>query len=379
MKKTFFLHFFYTPVSLIFWIFNIKFPNIIIDRIGHLICESDCYIKFHLIKKVKLPTTILLINKPSANNTYLEYLKKYFIIIKNPILVKLLLPFLNEPLCVFNTRKFVAESNITAKYYQIQSEWGSNPPLFSLTNNDLIKGYSILSKMGLSKNSKFVCIHSRSHTYSPKDNFLHSYRNTPISDYNLAAEYLIKNNIQCIRMGDAAAESIEPIPGYIDYAKSAFRSDFMDIFLSANCLFFLGSNSGAFHMASVFGKSVAIANNAPITVAPTTYLDTYLFMLYKQYGNILSLNEIFNSSFANFRLSGDFEMNEILLVRNTPEEILQLAKEQLYKVNHKFSITQQDLYFQNKFRSFFKNGDYSYKCDAHVSYKFLENHKYLFE
>ena len=60
-----------------------------------------------------------------------------------------------------------------------------------------------------------------------------------------AAEKLADCGYQLLRMGSAVGKKIDTThPGIIDYAISGKRTDFLDIYLSANCRFFISSGSG---------------------------------------------------------------------------------------------------------------------------------------
>lgn len=86
------------------------------------------------------------------------------------------------------------------------------------------------------------------------------------------------------------------VDGLFDYALSPYKSELMDIYFSARCLFFLGSCSGAFSIASAFGVPVATANNAPLVMClPWGKKDIGIPKLYRnaETKQLLPFKEIF--------------------------------------------------------------------------------------
>ena len=50
----------------------------------------------------------------------------------------------------------------------------------------------------------------------------------------------------------------------IDYANSQYRSDFMDIYLTSKCEFFISSGGGLDGVAVIFDKPILYINYVPI-------------------------------------------------------------------------------------------------------------------
>jgi hypothetical protein len=102
----------------------------------------------------------------------------------------------------------------------------------------------------------FVGLHVREGT-----DRMHDVRNSDISTYRLAVEEIAKRGGWVLRMGD---RSMRPWPNTIDYAHSAERKDWMDVFLWAEGRFFIGTGSRPQLIPQTFGKPVAIANWGPL-------------------------------------------------------------------------------------------------------------------
>jgi putative glycosyltransferase (TIGR04372 family) len=243
------------------------------------------------------------------------------------------------------------------------------------------RGQIALNELGVSSGEWYVCIQSRSGGNSKNEELVHSYRNSSINDYMLAIQYIIALGGICIVIGDSAMNSTPKIKNLIDYAHHPIRCDWLDLYIAANCRFFLGNTSGAFLMSSVFGVPVACANMAPLgAVFPNGKKDICIPKLYKDtsLGRLLSFNEILNSPISNFRDSSQFHAAEIELVNNSPEEIRDLAIEQLERTTVSDLVySKEDEALQIRFRDLYEPGHYSYGSASRVGRAFLRQYQYL--
>jgi len=81
---------------------------------------------------------------------------------------------------------------------------------------------------------------------------------------------------------------------------------------------------------------------------------------------------------ANFRTAGEFERQGVELVDNSPDEIRDLIAEQLQKVMDPcFSYSDEDEVLQQRFRSLFRPGHYTYGSASRVGSAFLKKYRDL--
>ena len=368
-----------TPLAGIFWILKIKFPDIWIQRIGHLMLEADCFVKEQLLNEGPTLRAVMLVPAgKSANHAAVRYWSKYFIVFENPILVSFLKPFQHHPWTKFNTRKYVS-SGQTADIYRIYNNWGIRPPLLKLEQCDVERGDEVLKLMGVPEGAWYVCLHAREGGYSVYDEHFHKHRNISITNFDKAIAYIVSQGGWCIRMGDTSMSPAPNILGLIDYALSAYKQDWMDLFLAARCKFFLGSNSGAQSMAMAFGTASALAGMAPLSVMAVGRNDICIPMLYKsdEVGRTLTFNEILQSKAASYKLAEEYEKARISLEHNTPEDILDLTIEIFQRVEGTYIVEIDDELRQGKFKSMLKPGHYSYGTASRIGNAFLKKHKYL--
>ena len=121
-------------------------------------------------------------------------------------------------------------------------------PEITLNSSENLVGETYLESIGLKKGDKFICLLVRDSTYKEslsrsKDWSYHSYRNSNVNIFSEAASWLGDNGYWVIRMGKAVQDEFRvQHPRIVDYAPSIHRSDFLDIWLMANCYFSI-SNS----------------------------------------------------------------------------------------------------------------------------------------
>jgi len=369
----------YFPLAIIFRIFSIKIPYFHTERIGHLVVDPESFLKAYFLKNQKFPRCILLapINK-TANQKLLDYWKKYFFVIKNKFFCRFLSPLCFHPL-LKSDEKFAASIDDTSSIYSINAKWADKEPLLSISKEDLKFGKNALLDLGLNNEDWFVCVHSRDRGYSPSDEHLHSFRNTNIEDYLEAIEYIISKGGKCIRMGDSTMRPAPKLNGLIDYALSPFKSEQMDIFLCSQCLFFLGGNSGIFELSSLFGRPVAIANMAPMSIVARGSEDISIPMNYadEHSGELIDYKSIMESSKSNYRTSNDFIDAGISLIPNTPYEIKELAEEQFLKINNAYKSNDEDIILQHRYKAMFRPGHYGYGFSSKIGEKFLKRYSRL--
>jgi len=364
-------------------VFNFRVPSFChVERIGHLLAEPDCYLKEERLGLIPKHRVIMLASEQQvANQAALGYWRQYFIVITSPMIVRLLRPFSWHPLTRFDVSKYAVAINTTALFPKIQALWDDRPPLLRTNPEDTYRGQKALEEIGVPSGTWFVCIHSREGGYSPSDEHLHSFRNSCFEDYLMAIKYIISLGGMCIMMGGPTMRPAPKMEGLIDYAHHPMRCDWLDLYISANCRFFLGNTSGAFYMSSVFGVPVACANMAPLSaVFPCGKKDIGIPKLYKEAssGRLLTFKEILDSPASNFRYSSEFNAAGLELVNNPPEEIRDLAIEQFERsASPNFAYDDEDETLQFRFRELFKPGHYMYGSASRVGRAFLKRYQHL--
>jgi putative glycosyltransferase (TIGR04372 family) len=372
----------YFPIALLLYLVNVRVvPIICPDRIGHLCIEPDCFIKERLLGLQPAFKPLFLIpKKVVANKTMLGLWQRKIPILTSAVLCRLLAPLRTYSWAIYPVDKYAVAIDSTASGQEILGKWGARPPLLALDEGFKRRGFEILEKMGVPKDAWFVCVHSRDGHYSPADEHLHSYRNSSIGNYLPAMREIVERGGWCIRVGEPTPSALPETRGVIDYANSAYKSDWMDVFLGASCHFFLGNSSGLSLLSTVFGKQCALANIAPVSGAlPLGWNDLGIPKLLRsrESHNLLSYRQILETPVANFRFTWQYEQAGIVVEENSPEDIRDLALEMLDRLSDAEPYEPEDEELQRRFLSLMRPGHYSYGAQSRIGRDFLRKHAAL--
>ena len=260
------------------------------------------------------------------------------------------------------------------------------------TNEEKRYGKNILSKFGLKSEDKFVCLVVRDKAFqkikiSPRyrDWSYHNFRNQNIDNYMLAAHELTKRGYYVFRMGSVVEKPFSSDnKKIIDYANSNLRSDFMDIYIGANCSFCISSGTGFDYLPYCFRKPIAYSSFAPLGELHT-YSEKHLHLvkhhILKKSKKKLSLSEIFSHGVAFAMDSKIFEENGVELKDNTPEEIKDLAIEMAEYVEFNKKLDTEDKELQETFKNLYLNNiqRFSTKSDGNNLLLFSNGNKVPFK
>ena len=365
-------------IKLIRPFFLIRWSQIVNTRIGHHAANLDMY----FLEKNEQ------ICKPKMK--YLDIFYKPGLISANKQLEKMwdkkifTLPwFIIYPLEMLRKKGFFKEDH--AFETTARDEYGllniSNP-ILKFNSSELERGEKFLKSYGLSPESKFVCLHSRDNAYldDKKYNY-HKFRNANIETFKLACNFLASKNIFVFRMGKTTSKKISfENKKIIDYANCDKRSDFLDIFLGARCTFWLATGSGIDSLAQIFRRPIAYVNQTPIGQI-TTYKKDAL-VIFKKYFDRKNKKEIsildLKKKKLAFATSGDdFEKNGINILENTEEEILELTKEMVERININFweSFPETKRLQENFWTIFPYDKKLHGNKTSHIGKNFLEKNK----
>lgn len=353
------------------------FLKVNIGRIGHLVFDTEAYIKERKLCDSIYRRPILLAPRGKVANTeFLKYLNKHVILIQNKILCTILYPGQLHSVCSINSSSW-AEQRSTFKSLKIDSDWESRGfgPLSNILPEHLEFGERILRNLGLPSDAWYVCIHNRESGYSGNSHdFDQGFRNGTISSYLLAAREVVRRGGWCIRMGDPSMVPLRPEYGIIDYAHSSFRSEAMDIFLCATSKVFLGNSSGLSMLAAFFGTTVGAANQIPLSNCLMQGSNNISIpKLVTLNGDIVPFKELLNSPVGSYRSETEFLENNFFYIDNNSEELLDLLEE-LLDGNAVNNLNGYDD-LQIRFRNLLKPHHWCYHATGKIGTKFLIKYK----
>jgi len=355
--------------------------------IGH-VAHLDSYFKNLKLNKNSVTKFIPPVSNQNNVNQYLLKLwdKNYFgenrDVIKNLNLSNFEQLLLQDD---FWTNTYTSQNDVrmfNISSAAIQKKWKSEnrKPILSLPDEDKEIGWKILNdQYQINRNQWFVCLHVREsgfhkswHEKNPGT------RNANINSYTLAVQEILNEGGVVIRLGDSTMQPILTMPGYFDYAHSSFKSDFMDIFLCAECKFFIGTNSGLSLVPPVFGKICALTNWSPIAI-PQWYPDDFFIpkLIKDSQENYLNFKTLFSSEAGWAQFDAFFKENNLTVVDNTDDEILGLVQEVLDIVEKTYIQTEEDVSLNAKFSTLRANYlDYE---GSIIGSKFLKKYRNLLD
>lgn len=350
------------------------------SRIGHLVAEIDYFMKNVALGKQKAVKAVLLLDKEkSVNVCLLDYFAPHISVVRRDSCRKLRKRFAKFEYLQVDLREAVMDES-GEKYHATLTEWNERPPLLALTDRHKKHGQACLKQLGVPEGSWFVAVHSREAGYdAPEHQYTHDYRNSDIESYRLAVEEVIDRGGWCIRVGDPTMKPLKPFPGFIDYANSRFKNDWMDVFLCASCKMFLGNSSGIALVSTLFGVPSAQANLIPYVASlpPDPANISIPKLLRNQSGELIKFPEIFGSPIAQFFDSKTYEQNGLTVIDNTPEEIRDMTVELLDRIDNGKSYSMHDERLQAIYKSYIRKGHYCYGVRSRIGRKFLSKHAEL--
>lgn len=266
------------------------------------------------------------------------------------------------------------------RYVDVVKKWGDRPPILRIPSDDVSRGFKVLESMGVPLGSWFVCIHARERSTKPNKT-QHNYRDVDIATYTAACKEIVRRGGWVLRMGDSSMKPYKPFDGVIDYIHTEYHSDFMDIFLSSHCRFFLGCNSGLAAVPTLFKIPLATTNGVP--VSPITYYNRDIGIMKTAWSDVDQRLVTFPEL-----LAGGYKINQTQnwlsergwrLIDNTEEEILDLTLEMLAQVESSDEIVDpEDEARQKSFKSLLlPNFHLAYGTDARMGRAFLRKYAHL--
>jgi putative glycosyltransferase (TIGR04372 family) len=309
-----------------------------VRNIGHM-AYLDFFVKMNRLGW-RSDERLVLLAPPSAtaNAWYLKYWQTYYEIVSDAHLASVYGHFAN----VLGDRvssRLELPSGVETYFCEgmgtIQEAWENDTrgPLLDLTVADRDFGREQLRRMGLPDNAWFVCLHVRSAGYHREwQNPHQAHRNADIRSYLPAIEEIVGRGGWVIRMGDRTMPSLPRMPQTIDYARSDFKSQRLDIILCGSCRFFAGVASGLSHIPTTFGIPCVMTNWVSNAFPVYSRNDRFLPKLARsnRNGRLLTFPEWLAPEVRRWCYAGSsLRENGIRVVDNSAEELREIVAEML--------------------------------------------------
>lgn len=295
------------------------------DNIGH-IGLLDTLAKLRALGLLSPERRVVALQHP-ANDCYLDAWKQHFNVLAmsraeiqefNRVTIAL-----QEIIGVFRTA-----SGPVGLYEAVNlanRSWADRPPLLSLSEEDRDWGRGQLELLGVDRNQWFVSLHVRAGERRRE-------RSAPDADvhtYIPAMEKIVAAGGAVVRMGNPLMPPLPPMRGVVDVSHSSLRSARLDLFLFAECKFFIGTASGPLNVPPTYGIPV-LFTNCPTLGMTQWFRDSLMIpkmVVRKGSTEPLSLASTMATR-AAWTVNPDASPDDYLL-DNSPEDIASATEEML--------------------------------------------------
>jgi putative glycosyltransferase (TIGR04372 family) len=266
---------------------------------------------------------------------------------------------------------------------------------FTFTQKEILKGYSILKKLGINEQDNFVCIHNKDNFYwsscRNQNKVWDAYRDSKFEDLSSLIRHLNKKGLKVIRAGHYKDDSKDCIS---TMSLPANEKEFIDLFIQNFCYLSICGDSGIALIPWLFKKPILYHNFIPMGESPIAEIGVILpkKIINKDTRKILGVSELLNiktpliwyergkikfskRNATEFQDAYLYDINNLEIVDNTSEEIL-IAYDELEKYFFKSKkMSQKDFFLQKKFKSLFPLHHPMRHTSCIISPSFLKNNR----
>jgi len=324
-------------------------------QIGHN-ANMEPYIKREIMLGRSPHDTILYVapGHRIANPCLLDHFSKFVTLVRD----EAVLPFPRQQMELFHEDYFLLEYPYGQEVHwwhagaAIIQRWEEEerPPLLSLSAAEEQRGGAALKCLGVPDGAWFVCLHVRESGFKSSHHSVQDSLNADIGTYRRAIKAIVERGGWVIRMGDPSMTRLSKVSGVIDYAHSAFKVDWLDVYLSAKCRFFVGVSSGLAYVPPLFGVPCVLTNWLPTGTRPWHESGIYIPKLYRLGGKRLArFDEIFSPPLGWALKYAHAEQDKIEIIDNKPEEIEAVVLEMIDRLDGRFEATANDEALQTRY------------------------------
>ena len=318
-------------------------------QIGHT-ANMEPYVKREIMLG-RLPQETILFVAPNgriANASLLDHFSKFLTLVRD----ETALPLPREQMELLHEDYYLLDYPDGQEVHwwhagaAIIQRWEDEgrPPLLSLSVEEGRRGAAALKQLGLPDGAWFVSLHVREGGFKRSHHSVQDSLNADIGTYDRAIKAIVARGGWVIRMGDPSMAPLPKTPGVVDYAHSALKADWLDIYLSAKCRFFVGVSSGLAYVPPLFGVPCVLTNWFPTATRPWHKGNIYIPKLYRLGSGqrLARFDEIFSSPLGWALRYAYAERDETEIVDNNPDEIEAVVQEMMDRLDGSFKMTIQD-------------------------------------
>lgn len=287
-----------------------------------------------------------------ARNLYLR------VMVRNPKESDFLLYKWSKPFIFRHAVDLLNPQSSRHRYLYRGIRLGNQPLTFSTKEKERAKPW--LERHGIGKNGRFVCFLGRDRQYVEKvlkwNGNYHDYRNLDANSFLPAMYWLAEQCVSSIRMGSVSQVPLAADgPGLIDFASDGY-DEFIDIYLTAHCLFYVSVGSGPDQIAAAAGRSVLLCNTTAF-YADRIPSGSNLVMAPKKIWchrkrRLLTMTEMFElEKRCHFYSMAFFYENYISLINNDPTDTRDYVREMYARVTGAWKISDDEKRLQDRYHA----------------------------
>lgn len=360
----------------------IRVDTFISHRIGHFAANTDRYL-CERKAGISRPSLDFFFYSQPISNFQLKKMWDRVLPIIHFSLIGVLIKYLNR--CLPGYKTHLIPTSDSGADRDLHNICANSPPNISFLPEEERYGEQELRKIGIPAGTPFVCFFIRDSAYLnhkfPGENWqYHEYRNGNIQNCLMMADELTQRGYYAVRMGAKVKEPLQSKnPMIIDYAWK-HRTDFLDIYLSAKCSFFVGGSSGIDALPVLFRRPLIIVN-----VVPFEYLSSWSSVLLsipkklwtRKKQRFLNFQEIIDSGIGRIDNMDDYQNLGIDIIENTAEEIRAVVIEADDRLRGTWKTNPEDEKLQNRFWSLLQSSDLHGKIGSRIGADFLRQNQSL--
>ena len=382
---------------------HIRIGEIETRLIGHFSKTIEIYLAEQELKNKKKYFDIWFNNKIVSNNYLLKIWKKYLRVYPR-IFVEPVFNYLikNKDLDFLTDYRYWKIELKNTQYMDIHKVLKKTKPKVCFSKEEIKLGEAKLKAIGVNTQKPLYGFFARDDLYRGSRqtisiNSQSNIRNFDINDFKEACEFMTNNNYIGIRVGNKTLDKINfKNKDVIDYSKSEYRSDFLDIFLASKCDFYCGGDTGIQHLPSLFRKPLIMINSHFYTsnkqTSPEILDDGFVKLII--FKKIYSLKE---NKFLDFskimKILEQWENNEdktegyndntfkkygYKIVNNSPTEIKEVFEEFYLRKNNSWEKKNDEDRLNDLVNNFMIKNNCKKLENIKVGYEFLKNNERLF-
>jgi len=226
------------------------------------------------------------------------------------------------------------------------------PPQLSFQKEELKHVKTELLKYGMKIGDKFICLYFRDTGHqlnSVSLGFCHD-----VDKSGFIIDRLVKDGYYVLRMGKNVEKPMAySHPRVIDYGWK-FHSDLMDIWLTANCEFFINAGGGGLSaLATIYRRPLVCFNYDVFDFWSTSVNSLVSFRRFIKDGNRLAVSEIIDMGYRRLMrgLLDNTKYADIQIENQSEHEILDLIDEMISRLNGSWEIDNDLVDIQDRFWS----------------------------